>query len=47
MARPLAFGEELFAFAEIQHLALGQDGGGQEVEQALIGCAGVHVIQII
>jgi hypothetical protein len=47
MARPLAFGEELFTFDHIQHLALGQDGWGQEVEQALIGGAGVHVIQII
>jgi hypothetical protein len=47
MARPLAFGEELFAFAEIQHLAFGQDGWGQEVEQASIGGVGVHVIQII
>jgi hypothetical protein len=47
MAWPLACGKQPIAFAHMQGLAVGQEGRGQEVEQALIEGRGVHVIQII
>jgi hypothetical protein len=43
----LACREQFFSFAQLQGLAVGQDGRGQEVEQALVGFEGVHVIEII
>jgi hypothetical protein len=47
MARPLAFGEEPIAFWCRHRFAFGQEGRGQEVEQALVWDAGIHMIQII
>ena len=47
MTWPLARGKQPFAFAHMQGLAVGQEGRGQEVKQALIGGGRVHVIQII
>jgi hypothetical protein len=47
MARPLACGKQTFAFAQLQRFAIGQEGWGQQVNQALVWGSGVHVIQII
>jgi hypothetical protein len=47
MARTLTCGKQTLAFAQLKRLAIGQEGRGQEVKQALVWGGGDHVIQII